>query len=545
MVVFAVAVLSKAGKLLLSRQYADMQRMRVEGLLAAFPKLLADSGSKQHTFVETPQVRYLYHPLENMYIVLLTNKASNVMEDLDTLRMLSKVVPDHCVDLTEESIEQSAFRLIFAFDEMITFGGYKVHLSLHDIHTNLEMNSATENAFNETKMQKEEEAKRTARDNEARIREARRNQISTSGFGGGGGMGGGGGGGFDSPLGGGSGGGYGGGGYGGSVASSDYGRSSRTSSHTSESSDAYTSRSKNQRGLKLGKKKKGNKFSKFAKQLAKEDNIVIRSGKKKGGVGASASGGVEDEEPVDTRDFGDVHSVIKENLKVLCNRDGTCESLEVKGSLTLTAHSSKGQLANVKMNRGTNAGDFKIQPNPNVNRKAWAAGVIAPKSESRPFPLRKGVPVLRWRMEKRDDTPYLPVSINAWPEAGRKTTSVNIEYQLERESMTLHEFVVSIPLGTSETPDIVSCDGTTHHNRKEERLEWVVQVVDEKNKTGTLEFEIAQPDEDAFFPMDVSFQSKETMMELSVASATSGSEAIKTTEDTGLSVLSFRVGDAE
>ena len=91
-VVYAAAILSKSGKLLLSRQYADMQRIRVEGLLAAFTKLLADNSSKQHTFVETPQVRYLYHPLENMYVLLVTNKSSNIMEDLDTLRLLSKIV---------------------------------------------------------------------------------------------------------------------------------------------------------------------------------------------------------------------------------------------------------------------------------------------------------------------------------------------------------------------------------------------------------------------------------------------------------------------
>lgn len=48
---------------LVSRQFVDsMSRLRVEGLLAAFPKLV--SAGKQHTFVETENVRYLYQPLE-------------------------------------------------------------------------------------------------------------------------------------------------------------------------------------------------------------------------------------------------------------------------------------------------------------------------------------------------------------------------------------------------------------------------------------------------------------------------------------------------
>jgi hypothetical protein len=41
----------------------DMSRIRIEGLLAAFPKLVG-SGNKQHTYVETENVRYVYQPIE-------------------------------------------------------------------------------------------------------------------------------------------------------------------------------------------------------------------------------------------------------------------------------------------------------------------------------------------------------------------------------------------------------------------------------------------------------------------------------------------------
>jgi hypothetical protein len=40
----------------------DMSRIRIEGLLAAFPKLVG--SGKQHTYVETENVRYVYQPIE-------------------------------------------------------------------------------------------------------------------------------------------------------------------------------------------------------------------------------------------------------------------------------------------------------------------------------------------------------------------------------------------------------------------------------------------------------------------------------------------------
>lgn len=120
MVVLSAAISTKNGKTLLSRQFVEMTRIRIEGLLAAFPKLLG-SDTKQHTYVETESVRYLYQPLDNLYLLLITNRASNIVEDLETLRLLSKVVPDvagAANNISEEKITEKCFELIFAFDEV-------------------------------------------------------------------------------------------------------------------------------------------------------------------------------------------------------------------------------------------------------------------------------------------------------------------------------------------------------------------------------------------------------------------------------------------
>lgn len=49
-----------------------MQRSRIEGLLASFPKLT--STGQQHTTVETEHVRFVYQPLDELFMVLITNR---------------------------------------------------------------------------------------------------------------------------------------------------------------------------------------------------------------------------------------------------------------------------------------------------------------------------------------------------------------------------------------------------------------------------------------------------------------------------------------
>ena len=141
-------MVTKSGKALVSRQFVPMTRIRIEGLLAAFPKLVGGTANqgKQHTYVETENVRYVYQPLENgtMYLLLVTNKASNILEDLDVLRMLAKTLPEYCYQqVDEEGVSKAAFELIFAFDEVIS-AGHKENVTMNQIRTFMEMESHEE-----------------------------------------------------------------------------------------------------------------------------------------------------------------------------------------------------------------------------------------------------------------------------------------------------------------------------------------------------------------------------------------------------------------
>ena len=47
---------------------------------------------------------------QGMYLLLVTNKQSNILEDLDTLRLLAKVVPEYCGVRARPALQRAACR---------------------------------------------------------------------------------------------------------------------------------------------------------------------------------------------------------------------------------------------------------------------------------------------------------------------------------------------------------------------------------------------------------------------------------------------------
>jgi len=118
-----------------------MTRTRIESLLASFPKLIPTNS--QHTSVETADVRYVYQPLEDLYILLITNKASNILQDIETLHLFARVVSDMCRSADEREILKSSFELLGAFDEIVSLG-YREQVNLMQVRSVLEMESHEE-----------------------------------------------------------------------------------------------------------------------------------------------------------------------------------------------------------------------------------------------------------------------------------------------------------------------------------------------------------------------------------------------------------------
>ena len=88
-------------------------------------------------------MRFLFQPLDQLYLVLLTPKASNLLQDLETLQLASRVVSHLCGSGEEVDILEAFGDLLFAFDEIVT-ATYADQITLPQITSNLAMESQEE-----------------------------------------------------------------------------------------------------------------------------------------------------------------------------------------------------------------------------------------------------------------------------------------------------------------------------------------------------------------------------------------------------------------
>merc|ERR1712012_1178428 len=123
---------------------------------------------------------------EKVYVLLITTKTSNILEDLETLRLFARVVPEYCRNMEETDIVENAFQIIFAFDEIVALG-YRESVNLAQIRTFVEMDSHEEKVYQAVRQTQEREAKQKMRE---KAKELQRQKMEAAKRGGGmGGMG--------------------------------------------------------------------------------------------------------------------------------------------------------------------------------------------------------------------------------------------------------------------------------------------------------------------------------------------------------------------
>lgn len=102
MVILTVGVCNKNGQLILSRQFEGMTRSTVEDIYLSFPKLI--KANQQHTYVQSDKYTFLFIPMESIYLVTVSSKNSNIIEDQETIRTIYKILCGICQEGINEGI---------------------------------------------------------------------------------------------------------------------------------------------------------------------------------------------------------------------------------------------------------------------------------------------------------------------------------------------------------------------------------------------------------------------------------------------------------
>lgn len=519
MVVLAASIITKSGKALVSRQFVDMTRIRIEGLLAAFPKLVG--SGKQHTYVETENVRYVYQPMELLYLLLVTNRQSNILEDLETLRLLSKIVPEYCPGLDEDGIGKVAFELIFAFDEVISLG-HKENVTVTDVKQYIEMESHEErlhnmivqSKINETKDIMKRKANEIDKIKIERLKNDKNSFIPstiTSGPAR-----------FDSN------------GFGDLNTSGGFG--SNSSFGSAIDLDAYKPKARTGSlptpakglGMQLGK---GQKTNQILESLKAEGEMLVEDVLPASGPSRPALF------PPDR-----ISLSLDENLVVTLKKDGGLENFEVRGTMSLLIQNKEDSQVHVQIETGRNQ-NFQFKTHPLIDKELYLKeNILGLKDSMKSFQAGTPSGILKWRLQSKQES-LVPLSINCWPSISGRECIINIEYEASK-AFELQNVVVSIPLPALRDPPVVNqVDGDWRYDSRKSSLEWSIVLIDDTNRSGSMEFIVPAVDTSSFFPIDVKFSASTIYCDIKVVAIvpTSGEGALKYAGKRLLAVDSYQV----
>lgn len=500
MVVLAASICTRGGKALLSRQFKDLTKDKITSLLANFPSLITNSNS-QHTTVEDDSIRYVYQSLEEFYIVLLTNKHSNILQDIDTLHLFAATISNLLRSIDEREIFDNAFEILSSFDEIIN-NGYKENLTMSQVQTFLAMDSHEEKIQEIIEKNKEmeaiEERKRKAK--EIQRKELARKNMENQ---------------FSKPYG---------------FEENNYNPTipsyqtpptimdnSIDSSNSSPipSSKPMMSRSG---GLQLGKKPTGRTNNESNQPLLFNNQPVFNhsSNAPTPSVGNSNIDYSKSASPapssVPKTPNNGILITINEKFNAEFQRDGSIISSELKGDLQLRINDSDLSKCKLLLKTDNKSNKIQYKTHPNVDRNLFnQENIIGLKDKSKSFPFNdQNLGVLRWRVVgKAEESDYLPILITIWSSVNDNSTDVTVEYELTSEFLsnnltntTVENIQLYLPI--QDEVNLKDENDNISYNVDNGVL-FTINSISTDDPQGSFEFQVSTVDEDSLFPMNLQF----------------------------------------
>ena len=185
MAALSVVVCNKNARIIFARQFFNITRMDLEEYIVQFSRGV--DSCKEITHFESDKVRYIFIPIDSLYLILITTKNSNIIEDTEILKLIYRLIQDLCNTINSETIVKNAFEIMLGIDDIVSLG-YRNSVNLGQIKQYLQMESIEEQEFKrkkreqEEKVQKELAAKGREFDKQRREKKFNSDAISSSSF---------------------------------------------------------------------------------------------------------------------------------------------------------------------------------------------------------------------------------------------------------------------------------------------------------------------------------------------------------------------------
>ena len=157
MAALSVVICNKSARIVFARQFFNISRMDLEEYIVQFSRGV--DSCKEITHFESDKVRYIFIPIDSLYLILITTKNSNIIEDTEILKLIYRLIQDLCGQINSESIVKNAFEIMLGIDDIVSLG-YRNSVTLGQIKQYLQMESIEEQEFKRKKREQEEKVQR-------------------------------------------------------------------------------------------------------------------------------------------------------------------------------------------------------------------------------------------------------------------------------------------------------------------------------------------------------------------------------------------------
>jgi hypothetical protein len=157
MVALSIVVCSKSAKIVFARQFVPMSRRELEEYVVQFSRKI--ESFKDITHFETDKVRYLFISIDSYFLLLITSKNSNIIEDTEILKLIHRLIQDVCVVVKYDTIIDNVCKIMLGVDDIVCLG-YRSGANIAQIKTYMEMESLEEKEFRKKIMEKQNKVQR-------------------------------------------------------------------------------------------------------------------------------------------------------------------------------------------------------------------------------------------------------------------------------------------------------------------------------------------------------------------------------------------------